>query len=281
MRLRDLAADAARRLAAAGIPDSEARLDAELLLRHVLAWDRATWLTRQDEPVAPDTTTAFAALAGRRAAREPVAYLRGVQEFYGRGFAVGPGVLIPRPETELLVEEGLAAIADLEAPRILDIGTGSGCLAVTLAAERPRAVVTATDVSSAALACARDNAARLGVSSRIVFSHAAGVGGHPGPFDLVVANPPYVPEADRAGLQPEVRLHEPAVALCAGADGLDVVRAIGPEVRAVQGAGGTFVIEVGAGQAAAVTAILHAAGFAAVRVGDDLQGIPRVVTATT
>ena len=209
-----------------GFPTAEARLDAELLLRHVLAWDRATWLTRQDEPVAPDTATAFAALAGRRAAREPVAYLRGVQEFYGRGFAVGPGVLIPRPETELLVEEGLAAIADLEAPRILDIGTGSGCLAVTFAAERPRAVVTATDVSGAALARARDNAARLGVSARVVFSHAAGVGGHAGPFDLVVANPPYVPEADRAGLQPEVRLHEPAVALFAGADGLDVVRAI-------------------------------------------------------
>ena len=122
MRLRDLAADAARRFAAAGIPDAEARLDAELLLRHVLAWDRATWLTRQDAPVEADTAAAFAALAERRAAREPVAYLRGVQEFYGRAFAVGPGVLIPRPETEVLVEAGLAAIAAVDAPRILDIG---------------------------------------------------------------------------------------------------------------------------------------------------------------
>ena len=280
MRLRDLAADAARRFAAAGIADREARLDAELLLRHVLAWDRATWLTRQDEPIGPDTATAFAALAGRRAAREPVAYLRGVQEFYGREFAVGPGVLIPRPETELLVEAGLAAIADVDTPRILDIGTGSGCLAVTLAAERPGAVVTATDVSSEALTRARENAARLGVSARITFSHAAGVGGHTGPFDLVVANPPYVPEADRAGLPPEVRLHEPAVALFAGVDGLDVVRAVAADVRAALRQGGTLAMEIGIGQADAAVAIVRRAGFVAVRVGDDLQGIPRVVTAT-
>ena len=281
MRLRELATAAARRFAAAGIPDAEARLDAELLLRDVLTWDRTTWLTRHDEPVAADTAIAFARLVERRAAREPVAYLRGWQEFYGRVFAVGPGVLIPRPETELVVEAGLAAIADLDAPRILDIGTGSGCLAVTLAAERPRARVTATDVSSEALARARENAARFAVSARVVFIHAAGVGGHAGPFDLVVSNPPYVPEGDRAGLQPEVRRHEPAVALFAGVDGLDVVRAVMPSVRAVLRPGGTLAMEIGSGQADAVVAIVRRAGFVTVRVRDDLQCIPRVVTATT
>ncbi len=279
MRLRDLAAGAERVFAAAGIPAAEARLDAELLLRHVLGWDRATWFTRRDEAAAGDIDGRFAPLVTRRAGREPVAYIRGVQAFYGRDFAVGPGALIPRPETELVVEEGLAAIAAVAEPRVLDIGTGSGCLAVTLALERPSARIWATDVSEAALDWARRNAGQFGVASRVTPLLAAGTGDLAGPFDLMVSNPPYVREGDRHSLQPEVARHEPASALFAGGDGLDVVRALAPEAWAVLTPGGTLVMEIGVGQAAEVRRVLGAAGFAAMRVRDDLQGIPRVVVA--
>ena len=207
-----------------------------------------------------------------------MAYIRGVQEFYGRDFVVGPGVLIPRPETELLVEAGLAAIAGVTAPRLLDIGTGSGCLAVTLRLERPDATVEATDVSEPALGWARRNAERHGVAARVTWRHAAGTGGALGPFDLVVSNPPYVRTADRATLAPEV-LREPEAALFAGDDGLDVVRAIAGDAYAVLEEGGTLAVEIGAGQAAAAQAIVRQAGFVAVRMRDDLQRIPRVVLA--
>jgi release factor glutamine methyltransferase len=279
MRLRELAAAAERRLVAAGIAAPEARLDAELLLRHVLGWDRASWLTRRDEALPDGVEVAFAAAVGRREAREPVAYIRGVQAFYGRDFAVGPAVLIPRPETELLVEEGLAAVGSGATPRVLDIGTGSGCLAVTLALELPGATVVATDISADAVAIARENAGRLGVGARVACVHAAGTGGDDGGFDLVVSNPPYVPEGDRIGLQPEVRLYEPPTALFAGADGLAVLRAIAPDVRRSVRPGGTFAVEIGIGQAEAAVAIVRRAAFVEVRVRDDLQGIPRVVVA--
>jgi release factor glutamine methyltransferase len=188
-------------------------------------------------------------------------------------------VLIPRPETELLVEEGLAAVEIGATPRVLDIGTGSGCLAVTLALELPGATVVATDISADAVAIARENARRLGVGARVAFVHAAGTGGDTGVFDLVVSNPPYVPEGDRTGLQPEVRLYEPPTALFAGADGLVVLRAIAPDVRKIVRPGGTFAVEIGIGQAEAAVAILRRAGFVEARVRDDLQGIPRVVVA--
>jgi release factor glutamine methyltransferase len=278
MRLRELAAAAERRFVAAGIAAPEARLDAELLLRHMLGWDRASWLTRRDEAPPDGVEAAFAAAVGRREAREPVAYIRAVQQFYGRDFAVGPGVLIPRPETELLIDEGLAALAGRAAPHLLDIGTGSGCLAVTLALEVSDATVTATDVSPEALDVARENARRFDVGDRVTFALTAGAG-LGGPYDLVVCNPPYVPDGDRAGLQPEVRRYEPATALFAGADGLDAVRAIVPEVRARLQPGGALALEIGIGQAAAAEAIAREAGFSNVVVRADLQGIPRVVVA--
>ncbi len=278
MRLRELAAAAERRFVAAGITAAEGRLDAELLLRHVLGWDRAAWLTRRDEGPPDGVETAFAAAVGRREAREPVAYIRGVQAFYGRDFAVGPGVLIPRPETELLIEEGLAALAGRAAPHLLDIGTGSGCLAVTLALETPDATVTASDVSAEALTVARENARRFAVSDRVTFALVAGAGAG-GPYDLVVSNPPYVPAGDRVGLPPEVRLYEPATALFAGADGLDVLRSIAADVRRVVRTGGTFAVEIGVGQAVEAAAIVRRAGFDDVRVRDDLQAIARVIVA--
>jgi release factor glutamine methyltransferase len=280
MRLRELAAAAERRLVAAGITAAEARLDAELLLRDALGgWDRAAWLSRRDDVVPDGIAAAFSDRVRRRETREPVAYIRGVQAFYGRDFAVGPGVLIPRPETELLVDEGLAAIAAVPAPAVLDIGTGSGCLAVTVALEHPGATVVATDISAEALAIAAGNARRLGVGAAVRFVPAAGTGAAPGPFDLVISNPPYVPDGDRPGLQPEVRLHEPEAALFAGADGLDVLRAIAADVRGVVRPGGTFAVEIGFGQAVEAAAIVRAAGFDDVRVRDDLQGIARVIVA--
>ncbi len=278
MRLRDLAAAAAGRFAAAGIPEAEASLDAELLLRHVLDWDRAAWLTRRDEPAPAFAVEAFAPLARRREGREPVAYIRGRQEFYGREFAVGAGVLIPRPETELVVEAALQALAGRVAPRVLDVGTGSGCLAVTLALERLDAEVTATDVSADALIWARRNAERHGVAARVAWRHAPGTGGAAGWFDLVVSNPPYVRSGDRATLAPEVQ-REPDVALFAGHDGLDAVRAIAGASYDVLQADGRLVMEIGAGQSAEAQAIVRAAGFGEVSVRDDLQAIPRVVVA--
>jgi release factor glutamine methyltransferase len=278
MRLRELAVAAERRFVVAGIAAPEARLDAELLLRHVLGWDRAAWLTRRDEPAPDGVEVAFAAAVARRQAREPVAYIRGVQAFYGRDFTVGPGVLIPRPETELVVDAGLAALDGRTAPHLLDIGTGSGCLAVTLALEAPDATITATDVSPEALAVARENARRFDVGDRVTFTLTAGAG-RGGPYDLVVSNPPYVPDGDRAGLPPEVGRYEPATALFAGADGLDVVRAIVPALRAQLRPGGVLAMEIGIGQAAAVERLLREAGFAKILVRVDLQGIPRVVVA--
>jgi len=279
MRPRDLAAAAERAFVAAGIPAAEARLDAELLLRHVLGWDRATWVARRDDDGPPDLDARSAPLVARRAAREPVAYIRGVQAFYGREFAVGPGALVPRPETELLIEEGLAAIDAVAAPRVLDVGTGSGCLAVTIALERPDAVLSATDVSAAALAWARRNAEAHGVGARIDWEQAEGTARFPGPFDLVITNPPYVAVGDRPRLQPEVVEHEPATALFAGPDGLDAIRGLVPSACTVLRPGGTLAMEIGAGQADEVVQVVRAAGFAHVRVRDDLQGIPRVVVA--
>lgn len=280
-RLRDLVDAARTRLVAAGVPASEAVLDAELLMRDALGWDRASWLTRRDDPAPAAAAAAFDAAILRRSTREPVAYIRGVQEFYGRAFQVGPAVLIPRPETELLVDESLAVLAGHGAPRVVDIGTGSGCLAVTLALECPAALVCATDISAAALATARANAAAHGVAQRVTFVATSFLDGVAGPFDLIVTNPPYVPERDQAMLAPEVAAHEPHTALFAGRDGLRDVRAIIALAATALAPGGTLVMEIGIGQWPAVQAALAEAGLGgSARVRADVQGIPRAVVAT-
>lgn len=292
MRLRDLADGARRRLEAAGIPRAEAALDAELLARDALGWDRATWLARRDEDeraVEAETLAArgigafraaFDARVARRVRREPMAYIRGTQEFYGREFLVGPGVLIPRPETELLVDEAKAAAMGRRTPRIADIGTGSGCLAVTLALELPSAQVTATDISADALTIARGNAEAHGVASRITFVEASYLTGMAGPFDLIVSNPPYVRATDEPSLSPEVRDHEPREALFGGEDGLRDIRAIAQAATTALKPGGVLVMEIGFGQARAVTAVLTAVGLGGeVTIRRDLQGIPRVAVA--
>lgn len=292
MRLRDLADGAKRRLEAAGIPRAEAALDAELLARDALGWDRATWLARRDDDeraVEAQTVAArgigafragFDALVARRVRREPMAYIRGTQEFYGREFLVGPGVLIPRPETELIVDEAKAAAMGRRTPRIADIGTGSGCLAVTLALELPSAQVTATDISADALTIARGNAAAHQVGGRVSFVETSYLTGIAGAFDVIVSNPPYVRDIDAPTLAPEVRDHEPREALFGGDDGLRDIRAIVQSATTALKPGGVLVMEIGMGQAKAVTGVLTAAGLGAeLTLRHDLQGIPRVAVA--
>jgi release factor glutamine methyltransferase len=290
MRLRELADGARRRLEAAGIPPVEAALDAELLARHVLGWDRATWLARRDDDALPDERAgeggaaarfaqAFDALVLRRARREPMAYIRGTQEFYGREFRVEPGVLIPRPETELLVDAVRGIAAGRTSPRLADIGTGSGCIAVTLALELADASVVATDVSAEALAVARANAALHAVEARVAFVRTWHLTGVPGGFDVVASNPPYVRDGDAGWLPPEVREYEPRTALFAGRDGLRHLAAIAAAAPAALAPGGALVLEIGAGQANDVLALVAGAGLVDADLRHDLQGIPRVVVA--
>ncbi|MCC6847966.1 MAG: peptide chain release factor N(5)-glutamine methyltransferase [Deltaproteobacteria bacterium] len=275
---------AARFFAGRGI--ASARLDAELLLAEVLGTDRIGVYLRFDRPLAGTEVDAYRALVKRRGGGEPVAHLLGRREFWSRSFVVTPDVLVPRPETELVVERALAA-ADAAGGRarplrILDLGTGSGALAVTLAAELPQADVTAVDASPAALAVAGRNAAALGVAARTRFlaSDWTTALAAAARFDLVVSNPPYVPSGDLADLPPEVR-REPTLALDGGPDGLAAYRRIAAEAARVLAPGGALVCEVGAGQAAAVAALFEAAGLGAIGRFADLAGIERVVIGTS
>lgn len=252
------------------IPVSEARL----LLRHVLGCGATHLEAHREEAIEPAAAGRFASLAARRAAGEPVAYLTGTREFYGREFAVSPAVLIPRPETELLVDLGVEAVGGRPAPAILDLGTGSGCLAVTLALEIPKSVVTGADASPAALEVARANAARLGASVRFVESDWFSAVGN-ARFDLIVSNPPYVAEGDPHLVQGDLRF-EPAPALASGMDGLDALRRIVSGARTHLVPGGWLLCEHGYDQARAVAELLAGAGFEGIMQHRDLAGIVRV-----
>ena len=280
-RLRDLVDAARLRFVTAGVPAPEAALDAELLMRDVVGWDRATWITRWHETADLGVARAFDAGVARRAAREPMAYIRGHQEFYGRVFQVRPGVLIPRPETELVVDEGVTRLrlrAAGASPRVADIGTGSGCLGITLALECPQATVVATDLSRPALTVARANATALGAAGRVVCVQTRFLDGVAGAFELIVANPPYVTDDDLPLLAPEVRLYEPHLALAGGPDGLRDVRAIVALAATALAPGGTLVMEIGVGQWPEARAALASVGLDA-DSRRDLQGIPRTVVA--
>ncbi len=265
--------------AAAGFNVDSARRDASLLARHVLRWDLAHWLGHQRDTAPAGFDAAFADLIARRATREPVAYITGEREFYGRPFVVSSAVLIPRPETEFIVEAALEAAAQtkIEAPVVIDLGTGSGCVAVTLAAELPHAKVTATELSATALAVAQDNAARLGVGDQIAFREGAYFAGWPGTADIIVANLPYVAERDRPAMVADVVKHEPGIALFGGHDGLDCIRELLQLAPAHLRPGGTLIFEFGCGQDDEVAALIN--GVPALRlreIRNDLQGIPRV-----
>jgi release factor glutamine methyltransferase len=250
------------------IPAGEARL----LLQHLLGVGVAHLAAHPESELTGSRSEHFAKLVGRRAAGEPIAYITGRREFYGREFAVTPAVLIPRPETELLVEVGLGKLRGLVRPRILDLGTGSGCVAITLALEST-AELTAVDVSADALTVARDNARRLdaaiGFAESDWFSAVAGV------FDLVVANPPYVAVGDLHLEQGDLRF-EPPVALACGADGLAAIRHIVDAAKHYLAPSGWLLFEHGYDQAAAARDLLATAGFGDVEQHRDLAGIVRV-----
>ena len=263
-------------LVAAGIDERDATIDVEVLVRHALGWDRAQYLARTRDPVPPAFDERLD-LVERRCRREPVAQITGSREFWGLDIAVTPDVLIPRPESELLVETALALLVDHAAPSdVADVGTGSGCLAVALARELPHARVAATDLSPPALVVARRNATRHDVANRIAFHETRCLDGVPGPFDLVVSNPPYVPTSQMMGLAPEIACFEPASALCGGKDGLDPARELLPASAARLRVGGWLVMEIGVGQDEAVCELAACQpGLSLVEICKDLQGIPR------
>lgn len=275
--LASIAATAAARLVSAGFPAETATFEAALLARHVLGWDEAQWIANRRDR-APDSgfDTALAALVARRAAREPVAYLTGTREFYGRPFAVTPDVLIPRPETELLVQEALAVLPRDRSARVLDVGTGSGCIAITIALERPDVDVVATDRSPAALEVARRNAHALG--ARVTFVEADLCGDARG-VDVVVSNPPYVAARERETLDADVRDYEPPLALFGGEDGLDVLRRLIPAAAGALNPGGWLLLEIGAGQADLVRRLVTSSTLVWDAERRDWQDIARVVRA--
>jgi len=268
------------RLRAARVPD--AAWDAELLLRHVLDRDRGALLSREAERLTAGQEERFLTLVKEREARRPLQHLTGVQAFYGRDFTVTADVLIPRPETEVLVEAALERLPKTGPIVLVDIGTGTGCIALTLAAERPAAEVHALDISGEALEVARANARRLGLDGRVRFYQgdlALPLRDMVGRVDLVASNPPYVDAADFAGLMPEVRDHEPRVALVPVPDVASMYRRLAGQARPLLRPGGTLLLEVGQGQAEAVSSLCVQEGFHVERIVPDLAGIPRVVVA--
>ncbi len=286
MTVLDEVRAAHRRLVTAGVRQDDAASDAEVLARHALGWDRATYLTRRREPPPDRFAADYRALVGRRARREPVSAITGRREFWGLSFEVGAAVLTPRPESELIVEWSLRLVGARRGAglRVVDVGTGSGCLAVALARELPAARVVASDVSADAVAVARRNARTHGVAERIrwvVMSlldalRDASPPAEPG-ADLIVANLPYVPSAATRVLSPEVRDHEPWVALDGGRDGLDPLRALLAVAPGHLAAGGHLVAEFGAGQEDTVRSLVGAAPrLTLLDVAGDLAGIPRV-----
>lgn len=275
-----LIADARRRFRAAGIERDEAALDARLLAQRLLGWDAARLMTHGDEAASPEFAHDYEGLVARRVFREPLAYITGSREFWNLDIEVTPAVLIPRPETELLIEIALEHFDHPQPIRILDVCTGSGCVAVGLGREFPKATLVASDISQDALDVARRNLARYGVSARTQLVRADLLEGIEGPFDLIVANPPYVPTVDAPGLQPEVREYEPPAALFAGEDGLQIVRRLVVQAAAALARDGILVFEFGAGQDDAVRSIVRAvSSLTLLELKHDLQDIPRAAVA--
>jgi release factor glutamine methyltransferase len=252
------------------------RLTAELLLAHALGCERVRLYLDFDKPLGEPELTRYRELVRRRAEGEPTAYLTGVREFHGRPFAVDARVLIPRPETELVLEAALAALP--EGGAALDLGTGSGALAVSLALARPGARVSAVDCSAQALAVARANAAALGARVELLEGDLFAPLPPGARFDLIVSNPPYLPSGELAGLQREVR-REPALALDGGPDGLAVLRRIVAGAPRWLAPGGTLVLEMHESHLTALPALCLAAGFPAAEARRDLAGLPRLTVA--
>jgi release factor glutamine methyltransferase len=273
--------EASAALRAAGI--IEARPDARALLSFTLARDHAFLVAHSDDELEPSALALFRARVARRAAGEPLQYITGRQEFYGLDFEVNAAVLIPRPETELLVETALELLRAADAaPLVCDVGTGSGCIPVALLHERPDARAYGLDISPAALAVAARNAARHGAASRLTLLvsdcfDALNAEARAQTFTLITSNPPYIAESDLAGLQREVREHEPRIALTPGGDGLSVIRRLVAEAPRFLDEGGHLLLEIGYDQHEAVARLVDKNVWTLLDIRRDLQGIPRVV----
>jgi release factor glutamine methyltransferase len=261
--------EATRALAQAGVDNP--RTDARLLLAHVLGVNRDQTLTAVPTP---GQAAQFAALVARRAGREPFAYITGRKEFWSLDFAVGPGVLVPRPDTETLIEEALRIAPDRAAAlRIADLGTGSGAILIAALKEFPNATGIGFESSAAAFSFAAANTSRL-IGARAKIEPADWAGAE-GPFDLVFSNPPYIPSHQIESLEPEVARHEPRAALDGGPDGLDAYRALGGLLPGLLRTGGHALLEIGQGQESAVAPLFK--GLELVRIAPDLSGVPRCV----
>jgi release factor glutamine methyltransferase len=294
MTVRTALKEAMAKMRAGGVASHT--LSAEILLMHVLGRDR-TWLyTHPEAPMDVQDEESYFALVKRRCGGEPAQYLTGKQEFWGLEFEVTPAVLIPRPETEHVIEVALELLgprglrihldtgAPMRALRVADVGTGSGCLAVSLAHELPHSQVFATDISAEALAVARRNAARHGVAGRVHFVETNlldGVGREPAPFDLIVSNPPYVARNEAAMLAREVRDHEPHTALFGGATGVEMYARLIEQAARLLGEGGVLAVELGYNGAEHVRDLVAQQGcWSRVAIMSDLAGIPRVLSAS-
>jgi len=273
--LEKILSSATGRLRAAGL--ESARLEARLLLAHAMG-------IAQEDLIAGRTldagaTKRFEAMLARREKREPLAYILGKREFWSLDFAVGPGVLIPRPESETLIEAALGDFPDSAAPlRVLDIGTGSGCLLIAFLKERPQATGVGVDISPEALTWAERNLRAHGLPNRASLIEGSADSAE-GQFDVVLCNPPYVADSAFESLEPEIVHYEPAIALKAGNDGLDAYRQLGPLLLNKLRPGGRTYVELAQGQATDVTKIFEACGLSVVRVADDLAKVPRCVVA--
>lgn len=272
---------ARQRLLDAGISHTESELGARLLAQHVLGWTTERFLTDAQSAEPDGFGARYDSLVARRATREPLAYIVGAREFWGLDFEVSPAVLIPRPSTELIVEAVLDRFPDRDAAlKIADVCTGCGCVAVAIAHEWRRASVAATDISTEALDVAQRNARRHGVWERVVFHETDLLDGVDGPFDAIVANPPYVVDCAAAALQPEVRDHEPAVALFGGVDGLSLVTRLVADAPRRLRSGGSLIFEFGFGQDVEIEDLLAASpDLELVDVRRDLDGIARTAVA--
>jgi release factor glutamine methyltransferase len=312
MTLRDFLEYGESQLSAGPHPE-RAKRDAETLLLHLIGKDKAWLIAHAEDDFAGCSAIRYAGLLERRRKGEPIQYITGEVEFYRMPFRVTPDVLIPRPETEHLVEKALQLIPALDRrptkffsirkirpafrngertpregdpgqvswpPRVLDVGTGSGCIAISIAHDWGEAEITATDASLSALEVARSSAEKLGFADCIRFLHGDLLDPVAGEtFDLIVSNPPYVPVTDRDSLAVEVRDHEPSLALFAGDDGLEIYRRLIPQAFAALASGGFIALEIGYGQHPAIQDLLAATGFTNIEFAPDLQGIPRVVVA--
>ena len=264
-----------------GIEDADA--DARILLAHALHLDRVQLLAQSERLLEAREIDTVLPLAARRLKREPVARILGRKEFWSLPLGLTPDVLVPRPETETIVEAALDRVLRgglrLERLRVLDIGTGSGALLLALLKEMPNATGTGTDIDAGALACARANAERHNLAGRCSFVAGDMAAGLAGPFDLIVSNPPYVARGEIPRLEPEVRDYDPKLALDGGEDGLDAYRAIAAAAPRLLAPDGRLIVELGAGQELSVRTLFTNTGLAIVTVRNDLSGIPRALVA--